>query len=77
VSAAGAIPPVDPTQLTLLPRPVPDPDAVAAIAAAAQLLWPAPGPPDAQDAVHLAWRFSGRWWAQPTPMRRSRPWVRP
>jgi len=68
---------VDPTQLALLPRPEPDPEVLAVITAAAQLLWAQPSPPDSQDPVHQAWRFSGRWWAQPTAMRRARPWARP
>jgi hypothetical protein len=77
VTAAGVgLPPVDPDQLALRPRPGPGPEVMAAIAAAAQLVWPEPGLPDEQDPVHQAWRFSGRWWSQPTPMRRARPWAR-
>jgi hypothetical protein len=74
---AASLPPVDPDQLALRPRPAPSPEAMAAITAAAQLLWPRPAEPDAQNPVHDAWRFSGRWWAQPITMRRSRPWARP
>ena len=33
-------------------------------------------PPDEQDPVHQTWRFSGRWWNKPTPLRRDRPWAR-
>jgi len=48
----------------------------AAIAAAVEALWPRPtittGGADRQAAV---WRFSGRWWSQPIPLRRARPWV--
>jgi hypothetical protein len=48
----------------------------AAIAAAVEALWPKPviaGPvPDRRTAV---WKFSGRWWSQPIPLRRARPWV--
>ncbi len=47
----------------------------AAIAAAAEALWPKPvvaGVPEARSGV---WRFSGRWWSQPIPLRRARPWV--
>jgi hypothetical protein len=68
---------VDPAQLDLLARPGPDPATMAVIAAAAQLLWPEPSAPGAQSPVHDAWRFSGRWWAQPVTMRRARPWTRP
>ena len=27
--------------------------------------------------MHEAWRFSGRWWHKPVPLRRDRPWARP
>jgi hypothetical protein len=53
----------------------PDPAVLAAITAAVQLAWPRPAPPDGQDPVHEAWRFSGRWWNKPVPMRRDRPWA--
>jgi hypothetical protein len=56
--------------------PPPGPDVMAAITAAAQLVWPRPAPPDEQDPVHQTWRFSGRWWNKPTPLRRDRPWAR-
>ena len=63
-AVSGALPAVDPAQLALRPRPGASPEVMAAIAAAAQLVWPRPAPPDAQNPVHDAWRFSGRWWAQ-------------
>jgi len=48
----------------------------AAIAAAVEALWPRPtvtvGGADRPPAV---WKFSGRWWSQPIPLRRARPWV--
>jgi hypothetical protein len=62
--------------LALLPRPQPGPEVMAAIAAAAQLVWPQPSVPDEQDPAHQTWRFSGRWWNKPTPLRRERPWAR-
>ncbi|MGP0030118.1 MAG: hypothetical protein ACLPVF_06395 [Acidimicrobiales bacterium] len=68
--------PVAPEQLALRPAPGPEPEVVAALAAAAQLVWPQRGAPDEQDPAHQAWRFSGRWWNQPTPLRRERPWAR-
>ena len=39
--------------------------------------WPGPArrPADEHDPVHEAWRFSGRWWNKPVPMRRDRPWA--
>jgi len=67
---------VDPAQLTLRPRPEPDPAVLAAIASAVQLAWPRPAPPDEQLPVHEAWRFSGRWWNKPVPVSRDRPWTR-
>ena len=53
----------------------PDPAVLAAITAAVQLAWPRPAPPDEQNPVHEAWRFSGRWWHKPLPVRRDRPWA--
>jgi hypothetical protein len=67
---------VDPDQLTLRRPPDPDPAVLAAIATAVQLAWPRPAPPDEPDALHEAWRFSGRWWNKPVPLRRERPWAR-
>ena len=72
-----AVPAVDPAMLALTPRPGPAANVMAAVTAAAQLVWPQPAVPDAQNPVHDSWRFSGRWWAQPVTMRRSRPWARP
>ena len=66
-----------PEQLTLRPRPEPAPEALAAITAAAQLLWARPAAPEDPPPAHDAWRFSGRWWAQPALVRRARPWARP
>ena len=67
---------IDPEQLTLRPRPEPSAEVLAVISAAVQLTWPQAGPPDEQDPAHETWRFSGRWWAKPTPLRRERPWAR-
>ena len=66
-----------PDQLALLPRPVPAPEVMAAIAAAAQLLLTRPAAAEAPNPAHDSWRFSGRWWAQPALVRRARPWARP
>lgn len=48
----------------------------AAIVAAVEALWPRPARatsgPDRQPG---AWKFSGRWWSQPIPLRRARPWT--
>ena len=59
-------------------RPEPDPAIVALVASAVDQLFSAAAVPptgDAQDPAHQAWRFSGRWWARPLPVRRRRPWV--
>jgi hypothetical protein len=67
---------VDPAQLELRPRPGPSAEVMAVITATSQLVWPRPALPDAENPVHDAWRFSGRWWAQPAARRRARPWAR-
>jgi hypothetical protein len=64
---------VDPST-GLRPRPDVPPDVLAAITAAATQLFSrrvvaAP----VEDPSHLAWRFSGRWWARPLIVRRARP----
>ena len=52
-----------------------DAETVAAIAAAIEMTWPRPGGAAATAASRPpAWRFSGRWWSQPLPLRRARPW---
>jgi hypothetical protein len=53
-------------------RPVPTDDELAAVVAAIEVAWPRPA------AVVLTeepsrWRFSGRWWSRPVPVRRDRP----
>jgi hypothetical protein len=68
--------PVDSDRLSLRERPEPDAGQLAAIAAAVQLAWPRPVPADEHDPVHEPWRFSGRWWNKPAPLRRDRPWAR-
>jgi hypothetical protein len=76
VSTPERVPAIDPSLLALRPQPGPDPEVMAIITAAAQLLLTPPAPPEAENPRHDAWRFSGRWWAQPVTMRRSRPWAR-
>jgi len=54
--------------------PAPTDDEVVAIMAAVEALWPRPVV--AADSALLrnrSWRFSGRWWSLPLPMRRDRP----
>ena len=67
---------VDPERLALRPPPQADPAVLAAITAAVQLAWPRPAEPAEQDPLHQNWRFSGRWWNKPVPLRRDRPWAR-
>ena len=48
----------------------------AAIAAAIDALWPQPMLAAGGDVRRPpVWKFSGRWWSQPIPLRRARPWV--
>jgi hypothetical protein len=63
------------TQLEV--RPAPAPDEAAAIVAAFEALWPKPAV--VESDTHLPtppWRFSGRWWVSPVPLRRARPRIR-
>ena len=48
---------------------------MAAIVAAIEMAWPKPvvlPQPVAQPPSR--WRFAGRWWSKPIPVRRDRPW---
>lgn len=49
----------------------------AAIVAATEALWPRPVvlAAGSDSPRRSSWRFSGRWWAVPLPVRRDRPWV--
>jgi hypothetical protein len=58
----------------------PDPEVVAAIAAAVELCWPRPAAvgvagAGGRSAPEYVWRFSGRWWNRPVVLRRDRPWT--
>lgn len=54
-------------------RPVPTDDEAAAIAAAVEVSWPrAAAEPTLGEPPR--WRFAGRWWTKPIPVRRDRPW---
>jgi hypothetical protein len=55
--------------------PEPDDLEAAAIVAAYEALWPRPVVAGSNRAARTtaAWRFSGRWWAAPLPIRRARP----
>ena len=58
-------------------RPEPAPDVLAAIVAAVEQAWPRPPAPEPGRRENSVWRFSGRWWAKPAPLRRDRPWATP
>ena len=51
----------------------PTDEELAAIVAAVEVTWPRPA---VAAGAHEAprWRFSGRWWTKPVPLRRVRPW---
>jgi hypothetical protein len=51
----------------------PTDEEVAAIVAAIEVTWPRPVA--ARTAELPRWRFSGRWWTKPVPLRRVRPWA--
>jgi hypothetical protein len=54
--------------------PVPSDEEAAAIVAALEVLSPRGGAAAGPRRASV-WRFSGRWWSQPIPLRRARPWV--
>lgn len=53
--------------------PAPADDEVVAIVAAIQVAYPRYGGAEERNAAPR-WRFSGRWWTKPAPLRRRRPW---
>ena len=55
--------------------PTPSDEEAVAIVAAVEALWPKAVMLVDEDAARRApvWRFSGRWWVKPLPMRRDRP----
>jgi hypothetical protein len=58
--------------------PTPTDEEMAAIAAALQetVLRPIVVIAGGDDATRPpTWRFSGRWWSRPVPVRRFRPWT--
>ena len=54
-------------------QPIPTDDEAAAIAAAIEVAWPR-ATVAATDEPTPRWRFAGRWWSKPIPVRRDRPW---
>ena len=53
--------------------PLPTDEEAAAIAAAVEVAWPRAVADDGGPTTPR-WRFSGRWWGKPIPLRRNRPW---
>ena len=54
--------------------PAPTDDEAVAITAAIEAAWPrAVAAPPAEETPR--WRFAGRWWSKPIPVRRDRPWA--
>jgi hypothetical protein len=63
------------TSVNITMSPAPTDEEAAAIVAATEVLWPKAatlGP--VSEPRNTSWRFSSRSWAQPTPIRRLRPW---
>jgi len=54
-------------------RPVPTDEEAAAIVAALDAAWPRAVAGD-EEPHGTRWRWSGRWWSKPVPLRRRRPW---
>jgi hypothetical protein len=54
-------------------EPAPTDEEAAAIVAAVEVAWPHAVVVD-DEADESRWRWSGRWWAKPIPLRRDRPW---
>ena len=53
----------------------PDEEELAAIVAAIEVAWPKPViVTPSQTPAPSRWRFAGRWWSKPIPVRRDRPW---
>jgi len=53
--------------------PVPTEEEAVAIVAAIDAAWPRPVVVAEQPRTPR-WRFAGRWWSKPIPVRRDRPW---
>jgi hypothetical protein len=53
--------------------PAPTEEEAVAIAAAIEAAWPRAGVTPLSEEPPR-WRFAGRWWSKPIPVRRDRPW---
>jgi hypothetical protein len=51
----------------------PSDEELAAMVAAIEATWPRPVAVPTAELPR--WRFSGRWWTKPVPLRRVRPWT--
>jgi hypothetical protein len=68
------IPDTNPNARVAVTRGEPTDEELAAIVAAIEVTWPRPAAAPAAELPR--WRFSGRWWTKPVPLRRVRPWAR-
>ena len=64
----------EPNAKVAVARGEPTDEELAAIVAAIEVTWPRPAAAPAAELPR--WRFSGRWWTKPVPLRRVRPWAR-
>ena len=55
-------------------RAQPEPEEMAAIVAAIEALWPRAAVAAPVEPEPSRWRFAGRWWSKPIPVRRDRPY---
>lgn len=53
--------------------PTPTDEEASAIVAAIEVTWPR-AVAAAPEPEPPRWRFAGRWWTKPIPIRRDRPW---
>jgi hypothetical protein len=69
---AATVAPVNTPSIT----PRPSDEEVAAMVGAMEVLWPKSViAAESASRQRSAWKFSGRWWSQPLPLRRARPWM--
>lgn len=53
--------------------PTPSEEEAAAVVAAIEASWPRVAAAEPAEPPPR-WRFAGRWWSKPIPVRRDRPW---
>jgi len=56
-------------------HPTPTDEEAAAVSVAVDAFWPRAVEDEADARRASVWKFSGRWWSQPIPLRRARPWM--